>query len=207
MIRVRDTRTYRGLSRAARWLLGLKGSPESIALGFAVGVFIALTPTVGVQTLLVLVAAAFIRMNLPAAYVSIWISNPLTTVPIYLFNYWIGTVILWMSAEQSAVGWRAIQRKIAEVGAAEGFWPKMGAGLIAIWDLSLEVAGPLWLGSLVVALAGAALTYVVTLPIARFYRSKKWRELLRARRVEGKRIGGRRRKGRSKDTGEALQDR
>jgi uncharacterized protein (DUF2062 family) len=207
MIRVRDTRTYRGLSRAARWLLGLKGSPESIALGFAVGVFIALTPTVGVQTLLVLVAATLIRMNLPAAYVSIWISNPLTTVPIYLFNYWIGTLILWMSAERSAVGWLTIRGKIAEVGAAQGFWPTIRAGLIAIWDLGLGVAGPLWLGSFVVALAAAVLAYVVTLPIARFYRSKKWRELLKARRVEGRRIGGRRRKGRSEETGEALQDR
>ena len=191
------------LRRAARWLLGLKGSPESIALGFAVGVFIALTPTVGAQTLLVIGAALFIRMNLPAAYVSIWISNPLTTLPIYLFNYWVGAKILRMPP---GPGWRVIKETVAQVGAAQGFWPTIRAALVAIWDLGIDVAAPLWLGSLVVATAGGVLAYFATLPLARFYRARKWRELLRTRRLEAGKRGGRKGREKGGDRGKAVQD-
>ncbi len=71
---------------------------SEVSLGVAVGVFLGLTPTVGVQMYLVAVVWSIYRyifrrhFNLPVGVAMVWISNPLTMVPLYyLFlvtGYW-----------------------------------------------------------------------------------------------------------------------
>lgn len=58
-----------------------------IARGVAVGLFVGLTPTVGVQTLLMIAGCVILRGNFPAAFLVSWVSNPLTMAPLYVaFN-------------------------------------------------------------------------------------------------------------------------
>ncbi len=53
----------------------------------AVGLFVGLTPTVGVQTLLMIAGCVMLRGNFPAAFLVSWVSNPLTMAPLYFaFN-------------------------------------------------------------------------------------------------------------------------
>jgi uncharacterized protein (DUF2062 family) len=60
---------------------------RTLARGIAVGVFVGLTPTVGVQTVLMLAGCLLIRGNFPAAFVVSWVSNPITLAPLYFgFN-------------------------------------------------------------------------------------------------------------------------
>ncbi len=66
----------------------------TLARGVAVGLFIGLTPTVGVQTLLMLGAAVMLRANFPAAFIASWINNPFTFAPIYLGFYQLGDWVL-----------------------------------------------------------------------------------------------------------------
>ncbi|QDT31898.1 DUF2062 domain-containing protein [Thalassoglobus polymorphus] len=82
-----------------QWLhaiLQLKDTPHSIAMGTAIGIFIGLTPTFGIQMLLVLAVAfltqPFFRFNRFAALVAVYISNPFTMIPIYWMNYRIGAM-------------------------------------------------------------------------------------------------------------------
>ena len=58
-------------------------SERSLSGGFALGLFIAFTPTISVQMLLSAILAIWLRVNLPIALVACWITNPLTAVPIY----------------------------------------------------------------------------------------------------------------------------
>jgi len=78
-----------------RQLVSISDSDHSKALGAAIGVFIAMTPTVGIQTVSVIVVAAvtfpFFHFNRFAAFVDIYLSNPITIVPIYWMNYKVGT--------------------------------------------------------------------------------------------------------------------
>jgi uncharacterized protein len=67
----------------------LKFSMEGVARGVAVGFFIGLTPTVGVQTLLMIVGCIVVRGNFPAAFLVSWVSNPFTVVPLY---WWFNTM-------------------------------------------------------------------------------------------------------------------
>lgn len=58
-----------------------------LARGVAVGLFVALTPTFGFQTALMLAACVAARASFPAAFIVSWVSNPLTVAPLYFaFN-------------------------------------------------------------------------------------------------------------------------
>lgn len=58
----------------------------TLARGVAVGLLIGLTPTVGVQTLLMLVVSVLIRANFVAAFVASCINNPVT-LPLFYFGF------------------------------------------------------------------------------------------------------------------------
>lgn len=69
----------------------------ALARGIAVGLFIGLTPTVGIQTLLMLIASMTFRANFLAAFAVSWISNPLTMAPLYFGFNRIGDVVFgWL---------------------------------------------------------------------------------------------------------------
>lgn len=75
-------------------LLRLQDKPEVVAKGLAVGVFTGCFPFFGMQSLLALLFAAVFRGSKVAALAATWISNPLTSVPLYIFNYKIGKLLL-----------------------------------------------------------------------------------------------------------------
>lgn len=65
-----------------------------VAKGLAVGVFAGCFPFFGLQSLIGLFLATIVRGSKVAAYAATWISNPLTYVPLYIFNYKIGKLLL-----------------------------------------------------------------------------------------------------------------
>lgn len=71
----------------------LSGHRHVLARGVAVGLFVGLTPTVGVQTVLMLAACLLLRANFPAAFLASWVSNPLTMAPLYLAYGLIGEAL------------------------------------------------------------------------------------------------------------------
>jgi uncharacterized protein (DUF2062 family) len=66
----------------------------TLARGVAVGLFIGLTPTVGVQTVLMLAASVALRANFPAAFIASCINNPLTFAPFYFGFHRLGEYIM-----------------------------------------------------------------------------------------------------------------
>jgi uncharacterized protein len=75
-------------------LLRLQDKPEVVAKGLAVGVFTGCFPFFGMQSLLAFLLATIVRGSKVAALAATWISNPLTSVPLYIFNYKIGKLLL-----------------------------------------------------------------------------------------------------------------
>ena len=55
----------------------------TLARGIAVGLFVGFTPTVGIQTLLMLGASLTFRANFIAAFIVSNVSNPFTLAPLY----------------------------------------------------------------------------------------------------------------------------
>lgn len=72
----------------------LKGKPVYLARGLAVGVFAGCFPFFGLQSLIGILLATIVRGSKVAAVAGTWISNPLTYIPIYVFNYKVGKFLL-----------------------------------------------------------------------------------------------------------------
>ena len=79
----------------------LHGSPRQIAWGAALGFFVAMTPTMGIQTYIAIPLAALFRISKVAAATTVWLTNPLTAPFIYGFNYMAGAKLLGYSLEVS----------------------------------------------------------------------------------------------------------
>lgn len=77
--------------------LRLHGTPNDIARGFALGIFIGMTPTFGLQMLIAVFFAMLLRENKLAAVLGVWITNPLTAPFIYAAEYETGRVLLGLN--------------------------------------------------------------------------------------------------------------
>ena len=70
------------------------GSPFFNAKGVAIGVFSGCFPFFGFQTVIGIFLAKLVKGNIFFAAVGTWISNPFTYVPLYYFNYKVGSIFL-----------------------------------------------------------------------------------------------------------------
>lgn len=74
-------------------LILLPESPHRIALGLAIGIFVALTPTVGVQMAAAVVLALILRGSKVAAAIGCWLTNPVTMPVFYTAFFLIGRTV------------------------------------------------------------------------------------------------------------------
>ena len=86
------------------WLWNQEGSPFQRALGFGVGIFSGCFPFFGLQTLMGVFLAKMFKGNSILAALGTWISNPITYVPLYFFNYRIGSLLLNTKSDIVDVG-------------------------------------------------------------------------------------------------------
>ena len=133
-------------------LLRLKGRPEEVAGGMAIGVFVGMTPTVPLHTVLaVLIAYLFGKSKLAAA-MGVWVSNPLLLPFVYFLDYKLGRMITRTTPPSFAVSGFSIQKMI-ELG----------------WGISF----PLIVGGFVLGLICAIPSYYITKRVVILYREKR----------------------------------
>lgn len=77
-----------------RWIFQLKESPKKIALSFAIGVFIGISPLIGLHIVLGIFISWLLKLNTGITIIGVCITNPWTIIPIYTFSTWIGIKIL-----------------------------------------------------------------------------------------------------------------
>jgi len=104
---------------------------------FAIGLFIAFMPFPG-HTLTGALIALALRVNIPIAAVSTWVSNPATMFPMYYFAYRLGSTLLGM--EEKPFGF-------------EMSWDWVTHTFVNIWQ-------PMLLGSVLLGAAAAIAGYV-----------------------------------------------
>ncbi len=96
---------YRHLKDRIRSLFKLSDPPHRLALAFAVGVFIAFSPTVGLHTLSVFALAWAFRLNTIVMFTAAFINNPWTIVPMYGFCLWFGIKITGSGISVPDIPW------------------------------------------------------------------------------------------------------
>lgn len=134
-------------------VLHVDDTPHRIALGVAVGVFIAWTPTIGLQMILTVLLATLVRANNRVGVPFAWISNPFTMIPIYgRCNYRIGMLIL---------GDRYPPPDFSKVLSGHGsWWLEVWANRVrAFWEAIWQALPAVWLGSVVLGLMLGIMSY------------------------------------------------
>ncbi|MBD2093194.1 DUF2062 domain-containing protein [Microcoleus sp. FACHB-1515] len=148
-------------------LMRLEGSTEAIARGFAVGVFAGLFPLFGLQTIIGIALAILVRGNKIMAAAGTWISNPITNLPIFFFNFKVGS---WLfDANHLSIDFTTLHN-----------WETLstiGIELIAVWLA----------GCLLVASISAIISYFLSLRLVhrwRMRRVRRYRVLIGYRQEE-----------------------
>ncbi len=144
-----------GFIRQAKLMLvrfvRMRGLPEEIAKGMALGIFVGMTPTFGFQMAIAIFFAYLLRKNRLAAVIGVWVTNPVTAPVIYTIEYEIGRILL----------------DVERVSLPTDFTWEAYAGLG--WDIMY----PLWVGGLLTGVVLGALAYFITLKLVPLV--KKWR--------------------------------
>ncbi|OQY18354.1 MAG: hypothetical protein B6I36_07200 [Desulfobacteraceae bacterium 4572_35.1] len=136
-------------------LLRLQDQPDEIAKGFALGIFVGMTPTLGAQMLIAVFFAMLLRQNKIAAAVAVWISNPLTAPFIYGLEYETGRLLLGMEHVH--------------------FFSHISAE--AITELGCDLLIPMWFASFLYGAILSTLSYAIVLrmiPNMRKWRITRW---------------------------------
>jgi uncharacterized protein len=118
----------------------LPGDPRYIARGTAVGIFVSLTPTFPLHTVIAVPLAMVLRGSKRAAAISVWFSNPLTLPVCYIAEYQVGKFLLDASP--------------AFEGSYQDFTDMVQVGI--------DVTVRLFAGGLVLGGIGAVVAYFVT---------------------------------------------
>ncbi|MGD8291566.1 MAG: DUF2062 domain-containing protein [Desulfobacterales bacterium] len=79
-------------------LIKIRGRPREISLGFALGIFIGMTPTMGIQMPIAVFVAALFKWSKISAAFGVWITNPFTAPFIYGITYFVGAKLLGLKA-------------------------------------------------------------------------------------------------------------
>jgi uncharacterized protein len=130
-------RAHDWLSRHPRLRDGLQatgaltGGPETIARGVAIGLFIGLTPTVGIQTALMIAVCVLLSGNFPAAFASSFVANPVTIAPLYWGYHEIGEKMVEFLPETAGMPEAARLGGIGGIG-GEILYTGLGSLLIAV---------------------------------------------------------------------------
>ena len=146
---------------------------KEVSLGVAVGVFLGLTPTVGVQMYLVALIWSIYRyifcrhFNLPVGVAMVWISNPLTMVPLYYLFLVTG---YWLLETQNGISYELFTEYLGHISSKEGTWEMIVAGARF---LLIDLGWPMIIGSLVYAVPGFVISYFMTERIVTSHRKGK----------------------------------
>ncbi|NDY42378.1 DUF2062 domain-containing protein, partial [Dissulfurirhabdus thermomarina] len=142
-------------------LLRLQGDPCFLARGVAVGIAVALTPTIPFHTVLIVVLCGLLGGNLIAAVIASWlVSNPVTIPFQYLAAWKIGAVLTGARFDASEARLLAAAVESADVVTAASAFFHAGGTLIRC----------MMVGGVAMALPGGAVGYAGFLWVYRAYR-------------------------------------
>ena len=142
------------VKKAYERFLKIRGHPREIALGFALGLLVGMTPFMGLHTVVAVAVAALLKWNKISAAISVWITNAVTAPIIYSVSYLVGA---WL------------------MGIEKAFQLKDIKSISAIHELILKTPEIVWammVGGMVIGLPLAVTGYYVAFSITSRYQEE-----------------------------------
>lgn len=146
----------------------LRGEPNELALGIALGIFSGMMPIIPFQTALAVALAMFFKGSKITAAIGTWVSNPFNWYFLYYYSYKLGAFIFGLP-EQNVV----FSSIMAAIRSGEQFMPIVGK----ILGAGSSFVTAFLLGGFIMGIVSAGVSYFIFLHLFKTLRS--WR---RARR-------------------------
>jgi len=174
--------------RLRRWLrniLRARGSPEAIALGFAIGIFFAFMPPppFGFQMICAVLVATLVGASRVPAVAATWVTNWVTTPFLAPFCYEVGVFTLRFLGAGTVRQWNKVKAIIE--ASEELSWASIRQAAAAVLKLGWNVIGPYFLGCFIVGLVGALISYPIILRLVKGHillrsqkRARRWQKML-----------------------------
>jgi uncharacterized protein len=140
-------------------LLALEDTPERIARAFALGVFLAFSPLIGLHIFLGIVLALFCGLNRFALLLGLFINNPWTLIPIYAAGTYLGGLIIGFPQMPALPSFELRSFLSGD------FWGQLAAH----W----RILKPMVLGSFVLSIVLSAFSYIAALTLIRQRRANR----------------------------------
>lgn len=137
-------------------LIHSHASPGEVAWGFAIGVFVAMTPTLGLHMILAIALCAVFKKNEIATVLGTWVVNPLTLFPCYWLTFKTGLLLLGRPLDQDLSA-RAIRD---------------------IFHLGGKIILPLSIGGIVIGILAAFLSYFLVVRIYPFLKDRALKKII-----------------------------
>jgi uncharacterized protein len=134
-------------------LLALEDTPERIAKAFALGVFLAFSPLIGLHFFLGFGLAFFCGLNRFALLLGLFINNPWTLIPIYAAGTYLGGLLIGFP-----------QMPVLPSFEFRSLWS--GDFLVKIVG-QWHILKPMIVGSFVLSVFLSAFSYIATLALIR----------------------------------------
>lgn len=148
--------------------LRLQGDPHSIARGIALGIFIGITPTLPLHTILIFIFSYVFRANLIAGILAATVvSNPLTFALQYYFSWYIGDMLL-----PCHISWETIKNLLELVTSDASF----KESLMAVTNLGKNAGITLILGGIILAIPFTLTGYFGSLFLIIRFRQRRYRK-------------------------------
>lgn len=144
--------------RSDLWRFTRRSVPRGVAIGLLVGIFLMIP---GLQIIGAALMSVPFRANIPIAAAMTFLSNPATTPVILTASYFLGS---WFGLGGTAA--------LPGRGSSVGEW--------SAWAFS-DAAPALVSGLFLIAVAAAAIGYVVSLFVWRWWTGRKWKRRGRAK--------------------------
>jgi len=147
----KDNQLLAPLFRAYKRFLKIRGRPREIAKGFALGLFVGMTPLMGLHTAIAVPLAALFKWNKISAAIAVWITNAVTAPIIYSITYFVGA-------------------RIAGIERAFGLTNTNGfSGLYKLILKTPEIFWTMTIGGIVLGIPLAVIGYYFTYSVIRKY--------------------------------------
>ena len=145
--------------RFLRRLVALEDTPERIARAFALGVFLAFSPLLGLHIFLGVIFAFLFGLNRIALLLGIFVNNPWTLIPIYSAGTYLGSLLVGFPARPNlpSFDWQTIW--------SSSFWLQLAGQ----WHL----LKPMVLGSFILSIFVSAFSYITVLYLVRQRRARR----------------------------------
>lgn len=143
-------------------LLRLNDTPNKIAGGVAIGVFIGLFPTPFIGLILAPIVATIMKMNRVASLIGTLVMNPITQPFVYALSYTLGLFLLGQGFQNPFL----VMKKF---------------GVMQWFGKSVIV--PYFIGIMIVSIIGTFASYWITLHLVSYYKKRRFHLIHRHKHI------------------------